>query len=352
MDSWLAPYEKWIGLNDMYDEKVVKVFYSNLKVVVRKDKKEEMVGLSFNTTVRGQQIFFDSESLNNDFGITEPQFNIWVKKGPFPEPQLSEIYSFKEGLERKPASMPDAYRILHYVYSRIMVSRCGSFSTISNIDNPLLPSLIKKEPINPGMVICLELYRFLTDKSKSNFLPFPQLVSFLLRINKVWYVDAEEKKIKQVTMSTLKKMGIKWGENEQVAPSQGPSHDGSVRPEDEVESSNKQAQPSLFHSTAKAMFSEDVIEKISDKVAEKFSEKLSETISSAVSSRFQEAISQIQEKMEKNIIAAGEVQYDGSLKVLDTVMEMHALFQSKLENIERYLTRLSQATPSSSSHHH
>ena len=63
-----------------------------------------------------------------------------------------------------------------------MTHKGGNFSEFTQLDNPWLLRLLRKEPINPGQLISIELLRWVDGKNQKDNspLPFPQLIAFLL----------------------------------------------------------------------------------------------------------------------------------------------------------------------------
>ena len=113
---------------------------------------------------------------------------------------------------KKVSKMSDSYRLLYYVYSRMMTHKGGNFNEFANIDNPWFPRLLKQQPINPGQLICLELQRWLTN-DKSGHLPYPTIIAFLLEkhlIKATSAVEEENVKCKPVGATNMARMGIKY----------------------------------------------------------------------------------------------------------------------------------------------
>ena len=82
---------------------------------------------------------------------------------------------------RKVSGMPYTQRVLQYLYSRIMTHKGGNFNEFTQLDNPWLARFLTMQPINPGQLISLELYRWIDSKNKGNTsLPYPQFIAFLL----------------------------------------------------------------------------------------------------------------------------------------------------------------------------
>ena len=106
----------------------------------------------------------------------------------------------------------DSYRLLYYIYSRIMTHKGGNYNEFTQLDNPWFPRLLSQQPINPGQLICLELQRWLSN-DKSGYLPYPTILAFLLEkklIKATSDVEEENVKCAPVGATNISKMGIKY----------------------------------------------------------------------------------------------------------------------------------------------
>ena len=80
---------------------------------------------------------------------------------------------------KKVSGMSDSYRLLYYVYSRMMTHKGGNFNEFTLLDNPWFPRLLSNLPINPRQLISLELQRWLVN-DKAGYLPYPTILASLL----------------------------------------------------------------------------------------------------------------------------------------------------------------------------
>ena len=172
----------WLGIQNEYIVGVLRAFYQSLVAHVKRREKGDkslVAHIRFFATVRGRSIEFDWKIINQLLGITDPNLNKWKFHRRFSSDQLKDAY----GTDGKKASgMSDLHRVIQYIYSRIMTHKGGNFSEFTLLDNPWLPRLLLKEPINPGQLISMELLRWVDGKNQKEnaSLPFPQLISFLL----------------------------------------------------------------------------------------------------------------------------------------------------------------------------
>ena len=88
------------AIHDDYDLDVIRVFYSNLSVDDITVVQGNVIGISFTSTVRGQKIYFDDDSLNAAIGIKDAKYRIWEKSEKYPEESYLKILGL-EGKERK-----------------------------------------------------------------------------------------------------------------------------------------------------------------------------------------------------------------------------------------------------------
>ena len=108
--------------------------------------------------------------------------------------------------------MSDTNRLLYYVYSRMMTHKGGNFNEFTLLDNPWFPRLLSQQPINPGQLISLELFRWI-ENQKSGSLPYPTVIAFLLEKYLIKSTSTEEEEnVKCVPVSAVNigKMGIKY----------------------------------------------------------------------------------------------------------------------------------------------
>ena len=182
LEDWLKPYVSWIEIKDDYDIDVIRVFFSNLSVTKIKDKDGYVIGMTFKSQVRGQSISYDDDSLNTALGVTDPTYRVWEKYEKMPEKRYCEILGLEVEDKKTSAEMCDEHRILHMVYSRLLVNNSGNFTNLTEQDNPILGRLIAKLPLNPGMVIIQDLQRFLTKGTKKPTFPYLQVISCLLKM--------------------------------------------------------------------------------------------------------------------------------------------------------------------------
>ena len=66
-----------------------------------------------------------------------------------PEDKYYKILGLEGEDKKTPAEMCDEHRILHMVYSRLLVNNSGNFTNLTEQDNPILGRLIAKLPLNP-----------------------------------------------------------------------------------------------------------------------------------------------------------------------------------------------------------
>ena len=161
--------------------------------------------------VRGVALRFTWKTLNEMMGITDESMNEWLypETLKYSKEDLDTLYGTSG---KKVSKMSDTYRVLYYVYSRIMTHKGGNFNEFANVDNPWFPRLLQQLPINPGQLICLELQRWLTN-NKSGHLPYPTVIAFLLEkhlIKATSTVDEENVKCKPVGATNVGKMGIRY----------------------------------------------------------------------------------------------------------------------------------------------
>ena len=119
-----------------------------------------------------------------------------------------------------------------------MTHKGGNFSEFTQLDNPWLPRLLCKEPINPGQLISIELLRWVDGKTtKENAsLPYPQLTVFLLENFNIKSTEGvDNKKCLPMDSKNLGKMGVVY--NKPVRATQSGSQGGSV---------SHTSQPSTF----------------------------------------------------------------------------------------------------------
>ena len=122
----------WLGIKQDYNINVLRVFCQSLsgKVKYKKvDGKEQIRRLTFTATVRGRTFNFTWRTLNELMGITEEGMNEWLypESLKYNKEELKKLYG-TEG--KKVSKMSDSYRLLYYVYSRMMTHK-GVTSTSS-----------------------------------------------------------------------------------------------------------------------------------------------------------------------------------------------------------------------------
>ena len=144
LDEWQEGYASWLSINDDYDLDVVRVFYSNLSVTDITDDKGNVTGISFTSQVRGQKIQYDDSSLNTALGIKQDKYRVWEKHECFSEKRYNEILGLEGSGPKSPADMCDEHRLIHMVYSRLVVNKAGIFTNLTEVDNPTLGRLIGK----------------------------------------------------------------------------------------------------------------------------------------------------------------------------------------------------------------
>ena len=108
--------------------------------------------------------------------------------------------------------MSDTNRLLYYVYSRMMTHKGGNFNEFTLLDNPWFPRLLSQQPINPGQLISLELYRWMVN-NKAGSIPYPTIIAFLLEKNLIKATSTEEEenvKCLPVSAINISKMKIKY----------------------------------------------------------------------------------------------------------------------------------------------
>ena len=94
-----------------------------------------------------------------------------------------------------------------------MTHKDGNFSEFTQLDNPWLPRLLLKEPINPGQLISMELLRWVDGKNQKDnvSLPFPQLIAFLLeKFNIKSTEGVDNRKCLPMDTKNLGKMGVSY----------------------------------------------------------------------------------------------------------------------------------------------
>ena len=64
VSEWLAPYKHWIGVKNHYNEKIIKAFYSNLKLQVTQSEGKT-TGITISSKVRDKSFSFDWKTLNH-----------------------------------------------------------------------------------------------------------------------------------------------------------------------------------------------------------------------------------------------------------------------------------------------
>ena len=138
---YLEKYMPWLGINQDYNVNVLRVFSQSLsgRAKYRKvDGKEQIHKLSFSATVRGRTFRFTWKTLNELMGITDESMNEWLypEAHKYSKEDLVTLYGTDD---KKVSKMSDSYRLLYYVYSRMMTHKGGNFNEFANIDNPLVP---------------------------------------------------------------------------------------------------------------------------------------------------------------------------------------------------------------------
>ena len=111
------------------------------------------------------------------------------------------------------SGMTNSNRVIQYIYSRIMTHKGGNFSEFTQLDNPWLPRLLLKEPINPGQLISMELLRWVDGKNQkdNSSLPFPQLIAFLLEQFNIKSTEGvDNRKCLPMDTKNLGKMGVSY----------------------------------------------------------------------------------------------------------------------------------------------
>ena len=203
----------WLGIQNEYNVGVLRAFYQSLSAHVKRREmgdKALVAHVRFTATVRGRNIEFDWKIINQLLGITDPILNKWKYHRRFPNDQLKDAY----GTDGKKASgMSDLHRVIPYSYSRIMTHKGGNFSEFTLLDNPWLPRLLLKEPINPGQLISMELLRRVDGKTKKEnvSLPFPQLIAFLLEHFNIKSTEGvDNRKCLPMDSKNLGKMGVSY----------------------------------------------------------------------------------------------------------------------------------------------
>ena len=192
---------------------VLRVFYQSLSTHVKRREKDNqtlLAGVRFSATVRGRHIEFDWKVINQLLGITNPDLNKWKYHRRFTSTQLNDAYG-TEG--KKVSGMSDINRVIQYIYSRIMTHKGGNFSEFTQLDNPWLPRLLLKEPINPGKLISMELLRWVDGKNQKDnaSLPFPQLIAFLLeKFNIKSTEGVDNRKCLPIEKKNLGKMEVSY----------------------------------------------------------------------------------------------------------------------------------------------
>ena len=204
----------WLGIQNDYNINVLRVFYQSLSAKVKRKEVSQTESLvprvDFSATVRGRHIEFNWRIINQLLGITDPDLNKWKYHRRFSSEQLSEAY---ETDGKRVSGMPDSKRVIQYIYSRIMTHKGGNFSEFTQLDNPWLPRLLHKEPINPAQLISMELLRWVDGKTKKEnaSLPFPQLIAYMLeKFNILSTEGVDNKKCLPMDSKNLGKMGVSY----------------------------------------------------------------------------------------------------------------------------------------------
>ena len=122
---YLEKYMPWLGIKQDYNINVLRVFCQSLsgKVKYQKvDGKEQIHRLYFTATVRGRTFSFTWRTLNELMGITDEGMTEWL----YPEAlkysmeELEQLYGTND---KKVSKMSDSYRVLYYIYSRMMTHK-------------------------------------------------------------------------------------------------------------------------------------------------------------------------------------------------------------------------------------
>ena len=172
------------------------------------DVQGNVIGISFTSTVRGQKIHFNDDSLNAAIGIKDAKYRIWEKYEKYPEDGYWKLLGLEGKDKKTPAGMSNTHRLLHMVYSRLMVNKFGNFTNLTDQDNPILGRLIAKEPINPGMLIIQEMKRFLLKGTSKTTFPFLQVISCLLKLERIWPTQHNPSPIGKFSATNLRKMKL------------------------------------------------------------------------------------------------------------------------------------------------
>ena len=99
------------------------------------DGKEQIHRLYFTATVRGRTFSFTWRTLNELMGITDEGMTEWLypEALKYSKEELVKLYG-TDG--KKVSKMSDSFRLLYYVYSRIMTHKGGNFNEFTLLDNP------------------------------------------------------------------------------------------------------------------------------------------------------------------------------------------------------------------------
>ena len=88
--------------------------------------------------------------------------------------------------------MPDRLRVLWYLYTRNFVEKGGNYSSFSSKDKINFMRLVKGHLIHVGSLILENMLRTAKAQNKATALPFPSLMSHILDIHQVWYLEPNE----------------------------------------------------------------------------------------------------------------------------------------------------------------
>ena len=208
--GYLNYYQPWLSSHLLYSPEVVRNFYSNMTMKNVFDKKTgSLIEERIETNVRGQSFKISPNIINHILGYENPP----------PEPEFeftpAQVYSLlRPGEEMgplsfKPVQMPIIQRILFYIYTRSIVNKSKNFTHFAHKDYYMMASLLSGHQRNVGEMIFEEMRRFRFSSTLNTYIPLPQIVSLILRYNKIWYLEKDEKvRIPRFGMTQLHRMGI------------------------------------------------------------------------------------------------------------------------------------------------
>ena len=90
------------------------------------------------------------------------------------------------------------------------MNKSNNFSHFIDRDYGLMASLVSKEERNLGALIFSKIKRYRYSGTNTTPMPYPQLISLILRANKIWYLELNEpiERLLIVRRNQIEKLGI------------------------------------------------------------------------------------------------------------------------------------------------